>query len=140
MVKVWRVEHNKVARTERSRAVIATAAHLVLLHCSQRIHPHYQSLNKDDRLISPDVPASLVTPTVNPDSIRIKLIGSATSRNLSRRQNQNRVKKVKQERRLSSQERCFEVLKAGTRGTISAPPSCRSPLALSSPLKDSPQW
>ena len=34
----------------------------------------------NDNLIFPDVPALLVTPPVNPDSIRIELIGSATFR------------------------------------------------------------
>ena len=56
----------------------------------------------NDNLIFPDVSALLVTPPVNPDSIRIKLIGSATFKNLGRRQEKERVKKVKQERRLSS--------------------------------------
>ena len=50
-----------------------------------------------DNLFSPDVPALLVTPPENPDSIGIELIGSATFKNLGRRQDQNRVKKSKKE-------------------------------------------
>ena len=92
----------------------------------------------NDNLISPDVPALMVTPPENPDSIRIELIGSATSRNLGRRQNQDRVKQVKNRRRLSSQERYFQVLVHRYPGTSSTPPSCRSFHTPSSLLRTHP--
>ena len=134
--KVWRVDQNIVARMKQSHAVIATAVY-VSHNLSYAVTRKFIQIilgQINDNLISPDVPALMVTPPENPDSIRIELIGSATSRNLGRRQNQ-----VKKKERLSSQERYFQVLVHRYPGTSqSTPPSCRSIHTPSSPLRTPP--
>ena len=84
-----------VARMDPSRAVIATHNSYTLFVTRCEIKFFQITITRiNDILTSPDVPALLVNPTSNPDSLKIEQIGTATSKNLGRRQNQDRVKKV----------------------------------------------
>ena len=88
------------------------------------------------------VPASMVTPPRTPTASRLSWLVQQPSK--LGQETGSRPCQKSQRRRLSSTD--FHHKSGASRswwpvpGVPSAPPSCRSPHALSSPLKDNPQW
>ena len=94
--KVERVDQNTFARIKQTRGKSNSCLHSQNLGYAVTRKSSRLSLTQNTRQsVPPDVPASLVTPPENPNSIRTELIGAATFKNLGRRQDQDRVKSQK---------------------------------------------
>ena len=97
MANRLRVDQNIFARIKQTRGNGCLHSHNLSYAVTRKSIQIIHDLNTRQS-VPPDVPASLVTPPENPNSIRIELIGSATFKTWAG----DRIKTVSSQGRLSS--------------------------------------